>query len=203
MEEKFREYVFRSEAYELQPRCEFNQDLLNKAKLSRLYIDYGSGFNEDDLSVSFFEKSENCFTLNFEVNVCRSPIEFRWDPIEDNLCKVKIDRIVLFTSEGKSHDVDIITSNGNYKDDWFIFDTLDPYFVISGRSDTEHVQIQCQLEFMRNLIFERNKNAQIQSLEGHLQELTKQNVKLIKELEDIKKSKLWKAMRLIGLDKSE
>lgn len=109
-----------------------------------LYVDNGKGFNEEDkLSINYSIKELN--TLKFDLTNFKDIKSLRFDPLELEFSKVKINSI---TSDGSN----IVINEGNYdfkKENFDVFTTLDPYYFISGDfKDSSFIEISFEIEIL-------------------------------------------------------
>ncbi len=144
-------------------------DLSSFARIykSKLFLDYGNGFNEQDVIVEEYRvNDDNEFEIKFIFNDFQKLKQIRFDPVEMHMCKCHITEC-----SGK-----IIAINSYKKDgDFDIFFNLDPQYLISDIDKTsDEITIKGQLVILETI--------------HALNELNDLNT----ELNCIKNSRTWK-----------
>lgn len=101
---------------------------------THLYIDAGGGFNErQKLSARFLPGEKRDFRLTFDLSAFPSVRSLRWDPMEGQICQVRIASLSYVDTAGVRHDVDpdVVHSNGILSRDGVVgFSTTDPMFFL-------------------------------------------------------------------------
>jgi glycosyltransferase involved in cell wall biosynthesis len=104
---------------------------------TRLYIDTGEGFNASQVRAAPINCSGDTFSFTFDVSDFAAIKRLRWDPVEFQLCRVRIAEASWDDRAGARHQLDLagLSANGaRGGDGTFTFDTLDPniYLPIAG-----------------------------------------------------------------------
>ena len=112
---------------------------LSKVKTSaNLYIDTGSGFNEDDkIKISYSPKIKNN-QLTFDLSDYSNISSIRFDPLEGDFIKSRINNIKVIGCN----------SNNSINDDYQYFLTLDPNFILDSDLNDDKLMIDFDLEFL-------------------------------------------------------
>lgn len=110
---------------------------LNKVKSNAsLYIDIGNGFNEQDkLSIEYTPRLNN--KLTFDLNGFSNVKSIRFDPLEGDFIKSKINNI----------DVNAANSINSVNDEYQIFTNLDPNYILNCEI-TQKLTIDFDLIFL-------------------------------------------------------
>ncbi|HOV15572.1 MAG TPA: hypothetical protein PK771_14895, partial [Spirochaetota bacterium] len=96
---------------------------------SKLFYNDGTGFNNDSVIETKFTRKDNNFKLEFDVG--RYVKGLRWDPIEDYFSEIKIVNIYCFNKNEKFIIKEMMNCVNGYKNnELYIFDTIDPIFLI-------------------------------------------------------------------------
>ena len=134
---------------------------LNKVKSSAsLYIDMGSGFNEQDkVSIDYIPRLNN--KLTFDLNGFSNIKNIRFDPLEGDFIKCKINNINV-------RDANSINSIG---DEYQLFTNLDPNYILGSVTITK-LTIDFDLIFL-------NKNDLVNLLNNN-QKIKKSRFKFLK-----------------------
>jgi glycosyltransferase involved in cell wall biosynthesis len=77
-----------------------------------IYIDSGSGFNEEEKHVFPIRDYEDNFTINCDLSDYADIKMIRFDPFEIAMGKVEISRIFYITDEGSEKELEVIATNG-------------------------------------------------------------------------------------------
>lgn len=107
--------------------------------IANLYIDIGNGFNENDMiSMEYMPYKVN--KLVFNLKDYDNIKSLRFDPIEGEFCKVKL-----------LNDFDIVSVNSfnGLNDEYELFSTLDPYYIINV-SNLNEFEVIFELKFLNN-----------------------------------------------------
>ena len=101
--------------------------------VSKLYIDYGQGYSEEDSTAKYVKNISGEELLIYKMKNCdaKKVINFRWTPIYDYFCRVSALEIKYIDKNGKVHNLDgrHIVTNGNQEEDTICFDILEPTFI--------------------------------------------------------------------------
>jgi glycosyltransferase involved in cell wall biosynthesis len=129
--------------------------IFNSNNESKLYLDYGNGFNEQNVlvkeNVEFGQASELCFNLK-DIDIDRIK-RLRFDP-SDNSCSVNISQIKYIYNDGSEDNIRLskIKTNGIRTNKQFLFLTSDSniYLVKGKRSDIEKIIIHVKISRFDN-----------------------------------------------------
>jgi glycosyltransferase involved in cell wall biosynthesis len=118
---------------------------------STLFWDTGAGWDEVATQSQRVFPTLDSFCLTFTVPAGCRVRELRWDPMELQTCRVRIDAIEMRDAAGRGRPVDLATveSNGDLRDDGFIsFRTADPSFCwpVTGEVSTVTVRGRWQAD---------------------------------------------------------
>ncbi len=111
-------------------------------KTSKLFLDFGNDFSEENSLIKDLNIIEKRFTLSYEIpSRMRKPVKkIRWDPIENSFCITKIEEAYIIDNLNRRVDLDIknVESNGTYREGFIFFDTFDPmlYFKVDQEEFT-------------------------------------------------------------------
>lgn len=153
-----------------------NWSYYNTIYEAKLYLDFGSGFNEKDvLTRSFITDSDGNFRLTFHAidDVCKNKklMGLRFDPC--NVCaKVKIKNI---TSKG--HNVHFEVHGNNYSEGQYmqynhydIFYTCDPAYIIhTSEPFLDELNISGEISALRALDAVKYKNLEITAVKEEME----------------------------------
>lgn len=129
-------------------------------RIARLYVDTGNGFNEEEQIEVFYnlESSEEiCFNLDSFENIK----ELRFDPITFDFSKIKI---LDIGSDGKGIKIKESNSVNSLKDDYQLFNTINPYYTLKGNfKNISYIKFKFDLtivneEDLDNILDEYSKN---------------------------------------------
>ncbi len=115
--------------------------------LQNLYIDTGSGFNENELIQVISETSEdNNFSVTFNMPLHYKQIKsLRFDPLEGKPCKCKIESI---ETDGIYRGI-AWKNASKQENDYDVFYTLDPMYVFDGDfSKATYIKITGKVEIL-------------------------------------------------------
>ncbi|HEX4592509.1 MAG TPA: glycosyltransferase, partial [Gemmataceae bacterium] len=116
---------------------------------STLFPDTGEGWDAEARVTQQVSPTIPAFDLEFALTAVCRPRALRWDPVELQTGRVRIDAIDLHDSAGKSRSVDLATveSNGDRLADGRVaFPTADPYFWWPVAGEVAHVRIRGRWE---------------------------------------------------------
>jgi len=175
----------------------FNNDkLYNNSKMfeSKLYIDIGEGFKEETSILAKADVYKKHLSVKFNlISYNNEFYSFRWDPIENNLCKVKIKSISFQLLNGKyeRYDLKHVTNNGiTDKEEWVIFYTFDPMFFIPIKKQIKLLHIEADWDFIPNYELEKRFLGIIKVLnkkiEGKNQEIKEKVIEIEAKNQEIK-----------------
>jgi glycosyltransferase involved in cell wall biosynthesis len=102
-----------------------------------LYVDTGKGFNAAECCEAVGNHLSESFALTFDLSAFPAVRELRWDPVEQQLCEVRLEAVSWQDRQGAEHELDLgrVGANGRRgADGRFVFETLDPmfFFAITG-----------------------------------------------------------------------
>ena len=140
--------------------------------LSTLYVDTGSGFNEQDIWPGDGVISDGAnFKVAFE-NIPFSAIkQVRFDPVDGQFCRLRLERIDLTFSSGQAQSVafteiePICRSNGlKEADGMTAFETFDPHVTFPLSGDIRRLVVTGQIQLIHpgnkiNALVERTAQA--------------------------------------------
>jgi glycosyltransferase involved in cell wall biosynthesis len=112
---------------------------------SYIFVDSGSGYNDDEQEIVGINLAEKNFVLDF--NLSKYPLikSLRWDPIKNRLCDISITRISYKDSNAVWHNLDpeFLSSNAKKVEGTvFYFDTVDPFVFISIQTKLSSIRIE-------------------------------------------------------------
>jgi len=178
----------------------FNKAMREKKPLTKLYVDFGEGYSEEQSIFTDSGIDAGYINLTWDLNKLSKKVAtsnkvskikgLRWDPLE-KWCMVKLKSAYFQDNTGREIPVEIssITSNGKpQKDGWITFETFDPMFYFPVPGNPVLLNIKGKLErFSDTYIDEslREKEERIISKDIHIQ-------KIESELYTIKKSLTWR-----------
>jgi len=157
---------------------------------SKIYLDYGTGFNENDSIVSD-EFSNN---IEYEFNVAlenRNDLKkIRFDPLEGSLCKC-----LIHSAESDVGTLAFKPINSLIEGDYDIFTTTDPQYIFEGDlSKVTKLKLSYDLIEYENSEIEHIIISLFNSLKGNISELESGNAVLQNKYDSIISSKSWKMM---------
>ncbi len=131
----------------------------NPPLYSTLFVDTGHGFNGSEnvrqvLNIS----GSNDFSITFGIRWSVKIRRFRFDPLENRFCKLKITQVIIETIDGsKMLDFSVLKTqmltNGRVMDDGYIdFETPDPQILFSLSEDVRQLTIQGEIEVYNPLV---------------------------------------------------
>ena len=114
---------------------------------ANLYVDTGSGFNDQDKCQQIYDGSLEEITLEFDIHQYPYIKNIRFDPIEGQLCKCKIDY-----AEIDGLKVEFTPYNGYpFNSDGDLFLTTDPVYLLHDEFiDGKIVKIHCSMQILRD-----------------------------------------------------
>jgi len=187
--------------------------------LQTLFIDTGKGFNgSESLREVTGKGHDNAFSVNFQLSGFSDVQSLRFDPLEGEWCKVRLDSVVYQPEKQDNVALDIsrITANGRLqKDGYVVFDTFDPVFVVPVSGKIEQIEIHGRIEILSNqhinmLIQEKSrelqkrnqiiqeKSRELQKRNQIIQEKSRELQKRNQAIEALKNSYTWKAGRALA-----
>jgi hypothetical protein len=112
---------------------------------SYIFVDSGSGYNNDEQEIVGIDLAEKNFILNF--NLSKYPVikSLRWDPVKNRLCDISITKISYQDSNFVWHNIErgLLSSNARkVEDPVFYFDTVDPFVFIPIRAKLSSIRIE-------------------------------------------------------------
>ncbi|MDK2917584.1 MAG: hypothetical protein PWQ37_317 [Candidatus Petromonas sp.] len=165
---------------------------ISKKFISKLYIDNGDGFNEKNCIVADYNIKYK--ELYYDLENIKYIKSLRWDPMENQFCKLEINEIkLIYKNNSKSISMESIKHNGLETDGGIIFYTLDPQIFIENvnSNNIQSLKIKANIkELDRNLI--ENKILELES-----------NIKSLKDNIASKEEEIQeKEQKIISLDNS-
>lgn len=112
---------------------------------SHIFIDSGSGYNNDEQVIVGIDLSEKNFVLDFDLSKYPVIKSLRWDPLKNRLCDISITRITYKDSNDIWHNLDIKLLSSNAKRTEgavFHFDTVDPFIFILIETKLSFIRIE-------------------------------------------------------------
>lgn len=129
---------------------------------SSLYYDIGNGYCEQQKITRKVDIRQSQFVLTFDVPLSAKAV--RWDPIEDKIIKIRIEKIYCVNIDNSSSEIDIhsISSNGYGTEYGTEFETTDPFFIIPLEGEVRSITINGIWKFIDtgNIIQELNSTVQ-------------------------------------------
>lgn len=115
--------------------------------LAKLYIDSGNDFNElETIKVDYTLVRDNI--INFKLDNFDNIKRLRFDPIEDEFTKIKISSI---ESDAKEFKIIDANCDNNLDEDYQIFTTIDPYYIIDGDfNNSSYINFKFNLHILDN-----------------------------------------------------
>lgn len=112
---------------------------------SYIFVDSGSGYNDNEQEIVGIDLAEKNFVLEF--NLSKYPVikSLRWDPVKNRLCDISITRISYKDSNAVWHNLDpeFLSSNAKkVEDSVFYFDIVDPFVFISIQAKLSSIRIE-------------------------------------------------------------
>ena len=110
-----------------------NRTMIESLDVSKLYLDYGNGFNEQDAILFEYNDKEDIIIELPKKNVYK----LRIDITEMNCC-LRINKIIMIDQDGCYKEIDINTLNTNATyciDNNYVFFNTDPYILINNVKD--------------------------------------------------------------------
>jgi len=112
---------------------------------SYIFIDSGSGYNDDEQEIVGIDLAEKNFVLDF--NLLKYPVikSLRWDPVKNRLCDISITRITFKDFDAIQHtlDLELLSSNAKkVEENIFYFDTVDPFIFIPIQAKLSSLRIE-------------------------------------------------------------
>jgi hypothetical protein len=112
---------------------------------SYIFIDSGSGYNDDEQEIVGIDLTLKNFVINFDFSKYPVIKSLRWDPVKNRLCDISITRISYKDSNAVWHnlDLDFLSSNAKKVEGTvFYFDTVDPFIFISIQAKFSSIRIE-------------------------------------------------------------
>ncbi len=108
-------------------KCSLEKYLEYKLEYAKIYLDFGSGYNEDDTIIIKMRKKQNCYA--FELEAVFDAKNIRIDPIEYHLIEVKSYKVRINGKEAETFvpEMKSFPRNGYKK-----IQTKDPYFEVNA-----------------------------------------------------------------------
>jgi glycosyltransferase involved in cell wall biosynthesis len=119
------------------------------ALVSRVYVDTGNGFNEEQRVQALPQGDAPEFRLTFDLRGFGPVRALRWDPLEGYWCSVRLTGGSCSTSDGRSIVLDLtkVQSNGAVRaDGTVVFETFDPGFVLPIEGDVATLILEGEWE---------------------------------------------------------
>lgn len=118
----------------------YNKRLPKVKLIAGLYIDEGNGFSEERrINVDYVPKIKNN-QLTFDLSDYSNISGIRFDPLEGEFIKSKINNIKVIEAN----------SNNSIDDEYQYFLTLDPNFLLDAKCEDNKLMIDFDLEFLTN-----------------------------------------------------
>ncbi|MFH0976552.1 MAG: glycosyltransferase [Spirochaetota bacterium] len=121
--------------------------------VSTLFLDMGNGFNGNELIQQILVVAENDkISVNFNLKNFKNIQRVRFDPLENQFCKLKINRVIVENLEDNkelifSEFLDKISFNGKLLKNGLInFETLDPQVVLPISGEIQQLTIDGELQ---------------------------------------------------------
>ena len=112
---------------------------------SHIFVDSGSGYNDDEQEIVGIDLAEKNFVLDFDLSKYPVIKSLRWDPVKNRLCDISITRISYKDSNVVWHNIDreLLSSNARkVEDPVFYFDTVDPFIFIPIQAKLSSIRIE-------------------------------------------------------------
>jgi hypothetical protein len=101
---------------------------------THLYVDTGAGFNHTDVLSEPASLAQPDFSFTFDTTHFSAVRGLRWDPLEGQLCRVRLTRVEWTDLDGRRHRIDPLQAEPNggqrRRDGSFSFSTIDPWFTL-------------------------------------------------------------------------
>lgn len=122
-----------------------NQVDVSDNMTTTLYVNTGSGWNQEQTVLLSADAKSLWFSLTFDLSRFPYVEAVRWDPVENQHCKIKIDTLAYREPSGTTRRLDpgALTCNSvRSEDGWVTFNTLDPHFLIPVADHAVSLTIQ-------------------------------------------------------------
>ncbi|SET21807.1 hypothetical protein SAMN05660297_01709 [Natronincola peptidivorans] len=159
-------------------------------KTTKLYIDLGNGYCESNSIICKTQHEHRLFEVCFNLLTYSKKLiqSIRWDPIEDRLCKVKINSIWYVDCLGEKNYIDIdniYTNESIIENEFFVFKTFDPMVFFENINDNLlSFHISGEWEILSNYEFEKRYLIKILQERENLEERVLNKKNKIRQLQD-------------------
>ena len=112
---------------------------------SYIFIDSGSGYNDDEQEIVGIDLTVKNFVINFDFSKYPLIKSLRWDPVKNRLCDISITRISYKDSNAVWHNLnpELLSSNAKKVEGTvYYFDTVDPFIFISIQVKFSSIRIE-------------------------------------------------------------
>ena len=168
--------------------------LNNQSIIAGLYVDYGSGFSEENKIEQRAYLQNGKFEVSYSIP--NGAKRLRWDPAERRICRCHLKKMITDKGEVYAKAINAFDSSEN----WEVFLDIDPQYSIElQETQISKLKIVGYLEYIDAMEIEkyvsnRQKNVldeQRKEIEGNKREI----IRLQNELEKIYESKGWKILQ--------
>ncbi len=154
--------------------------------LSKLYVNTGDDFSEKEVVSQHINLALGVFSLTFDLSKYSNIQSLRWDPMENQWCKVTIEDMCCLDKAGNKHTIDkhLLRSNGIPSNNGtIVFETFDPNIFIPVQGDVKHLSITGKWEIIS-----------FGKIEQSINDKNALADKLSSELKNIYDSRGWKVL---------
>lgn len=114
-------------------------------RISRLYLDTGSGFSEQEAVAERIDPSGSRIALRFELPAPAAARRMRWDPTEGQFAVVRIETVFAERSSGARVPLNAASAETNgtrLPDGAIAFDTLDPWLIFPASGEVAAFEVR-------------------------------------------------------------
>lgn len=114
-------------------------------RISRLYLDTGSGFSEQEAVAERIDPSGSRIALRFELPAPVAARRLRWDPTEGQFAVVRIETVFAERSSGARVPLNAASAETNgtrLPDGAIAFDTLDPWLIFPASGEVAAFEVR-------------------------------------------------------------
>ncbi len=114
-------------------------------RISRLYLDTGQGFSEQEALAERTDPGSSRIALRFRLPEPAAVKRLRWDPTEGLLANVRIETVFAERSSGARVPLNATTAETNgtrLADGTIAFDTLDPWMIFPATGDVAAFEVR-------------------------------------------------------------
>lgn len=129
----------------------------NKKMLSTLYVDTGRGFHEQEIWLGDGVIRDGAhFSVVFENMPFKAVKQLRFDPVDGQFCRLRLERILLTFSSGLEQSIPfaaiaaLCSSNGCHEADGMTaFETFDPHVTLPLSGDIRRLVVQGYIQHIQ------------------------------------------------------